>query len=76
MGALEQQFREMGLHVDSVEIETFLSDSGFGTEADKGGQGSHNGTRGDPGGTNVSVFGKSDEPAADEIDDGHIHVFV
>jgi flagellar hook-length control protein FliK len=79
---LLHKFDEVGIRVDTVEIETLSKDSGSGTDSNNGRSdqsSSHGQNRKAANRTESEVVGQdqeSGEENVDDHDDGHIHLFI
>jgi len=77
VSALVQRFDEAGIHVDRVEVQTLPADVGFGNDASKERQGLGHSDNGKSSQRAASETGDGpEEDSEEEIDDGHIHLFI
>jgi len=77
IAGLVQKFDELGIHIDKVEVQTLLTDVGSGNDSSKDRQGLGNSSNGKSPMRSDADLGKQVEEATEEdLDDGHIHLFI
>ncbi len=76
VATLVQRFDDAGIHVNKVEIQTFLADAGTGNDGSKGRQEFGQAATGKSQLTPHSERSEQESSSDRKVDDGHIHLFI